>query len=285
MLTTPPGSTMREVFSGCQNLRYLNLFDSTASNTTLDMFLNCDSLVEPDATAQTDLTDSDGASWTSSQAYTQLTFEMNVTTDSGNAPDLDVVGGNVTFTDIGNNTWNITSYDVLESVKFANTNTNDATEIILINAETITDMSSMCKYISDTIKFFYVAWCCDVSNVTTIDSMFYGYSTNNKIHGIQMCFGCTYYDKFGNKRSKWTSLETLDRAFAGATFEDAFDFDEILAIMHLENALSMNYMLSDIEGDPGIILDLHLEIYAPKLTSMSNMFKMPFLILVLTPLP
>ncbi len=51
------------MFKDCTSLVCIDQLDTAPKPWTLDLFLNCTSLVQPDAAAQTDLTDGDGATW------------------------------------------------------------------------------------------------------------------------------------------------------------------------------------------------------------------------------
>ena len=54
---------MNFIFAGCADLVCVTNLDTTSSTDKSGMFDGCTSLVQPDATAQADLTDSDGANW------------------------------------------------------------------------------------------------------------------------------------------------------------------------------------------------------------------------------
>lgn len=56
-------SDMSELFYGCGSLACITNIDTTHADYKDGMFTGCDSLVQPDSTAVSDLTDSDGAAW------------------------------------------------------------------------------------------------------------------------------------------------------------------------------------------------------------------------------
>ena len=51
------------MFSGCTSLQCITNIDTTAVTNKTNMFYNCPALTAPDATAQADITDADGANW------------------------------------------------------------------------------------------------------------------------------------------------------------------------------------------------------------------------------
>ncbi len=61
-------TNMRSLFVNCTNLQCITNLDTTGATDKSDMFTNCSALVAPDATAQADLTDADGADWVNPNA-------------------------------------------------------------------------------------------------------------------------------------------------------------------------------------------------------------------------
>lgn len=54
---------MYRVFYNCQNLECITNIDTRGVTTKTEMFYGCDSLIQPDSAAVSDITDSDGAVW------------------------------------------------------------------------------------------------------------------------------------------------------------------------------------------------------------------------------
>jgi hypothetical protein len=66
--TTKPSASFKYTFQDCSKLECITKIDTTNATDTTDMFKNCYALTAPDAAAQADLTDDDGASWTNPNA-------------------------------------------------------------------------------------------------------------------------------------------------------------------------------------------------------------------------
>ena len=57
-----------DMFNHCTSLECITNLDTTSATNKINMFKNCTALVQPDAAAQADLTDDDGANWVNPNA-------------------------------------------------------------------------------------------------------------------------------------------------------------------------------------------------------------------------
>jgi surface protein len=94
--TTKPIANMSGMFKNCSSLECLTEHDTTRATDKTEMFDNCPKLQEPNSTAITDLTDSDGATWTNSEDCPLPVLELEIPQQSTTLNLTDFISANNT---------------------------------------------------------------------------------------------------------------------------------------------------------------------------------------------
>ncbi len=134
------------VFKDCSALECLNTIDTTGAINKTDMFTNCPALVQPDATAVTDLMDTDGANWTNIEVCpilkgTRIRYWTTMTDAAAEASVMGIFGGleiSPEWTDNGDGSWDLWT-DKLCTFLGANLDV-PATKIEIINGSSLTEL-------------------------------------------------------------------------------------------------------------------------------------------------
>lgn len=129
------------MFEDCHNLKCLTNIDTTLATNTTDMFLNCVSLVAPNAAEQTAILA--GADWTNTGSCpppaVPVPFKMVVT--SPILPTVTAEGGALTITDNGNGTWNVEGEELTKILFTPGAGIAQVTRVELVYLNSLTDMT------------------------------------------------------------------------------------------------------------------------------------------------
>ncbi len=97
------------MFGACPLLICITNLNTTGSSNKTDMFENCTALVQPDAAAQIDITDTDGADWVNPgtcRSYPPINIPLTLTWETQTSDTQVVIDGSMDYSNDNGVTWN-----------------------------------------------------------------------------------------------------------------------------------------------------------------------------------